>query len=507
MKTRHRRNRRKTKKGGTKEADLQSVRKDGLHLQKIKNKDFDIVLEAVKQNGEALQYAEGFNDNDVIVNHAISQNIHAFKYVSPRFANSIELVRKVVVMDPYLLEYASPEIKDNKEIVSLAIDVQGDVLVYASPRLQADQELWIVSIQNPFGEMDYAPAELKDNREFVLKCIKVVPESVKWASARLKQDKAFVMAAVSTNGDALRFVNDEFRYDEEVIDAAIKENPEAIDHARGLPSNIRLTRRYSFHYTDQDAEGVCGYHAFSKVILKNIFELLKPLHVDEIYELAKCNSYVNTLKYDLSTLTPEKCSPGGYLKILFFLHLFYLYKSFLTTIDGRPKGWMECVQANAIFPYLFNTIKIPNLLYHEPILTSKLEDMNRIKQDRNIHLITFRFTPTFEVIKKVTDEGLYIMLRVEDSTSASQHAAHFLVIVGTNRDEVLFKNSWGVEEVHRFVLGKRIHLSRHHYDRTTDCVFVLPVEGGEDKNEDISLLDDYLHRYRALKGKLSVDTP
>ena len=507
MKTRHRRNRRKTKKGGTKEADLQSVRKDGLHLQKIKNKDFDIVLEAVKQNGEALQYAEGFNDNDVIVDHAISQNIHAFKYVSPRFANSIELVRKVVVMDPYLLEYASPEIKDNKEIVSLAIDVQGDVLVYASPRLQADQELWIVSIQNPFGEMDYAPAELKDNREFVLKCIKVVPESVKWASARLKQDKAFVMAAVSTNGDALRFVNDEFRYDEEVIDAAIKENPEAIDHARGLPSNIRLTRRYSFHYTDQDAEGVCGYHAFSKVILKNVFELLKPLHVDEIYELAKCNSYVNTLKYDLSTLTPEKCSPGGYLKILFFLHLFYLYKSFLTTIDGRPKGWMECVQANAIFPYLFNTIKIPNLLYHEPILTSKLEDMNRIKQDRNIHLITFRFTPTFEVIKKVTDEGLYIMLRVEDSTSASQHAAHFLVIVGTNRDEVLFKNSWGVEEVHRFVLGKRIHLSRHHYDRTTDCVFVLPVEGGEDKNEDISLLDDYLHRYRALKGKLSVDTP
>jgi hypothetical protein len=164
---------------------------------------------------------------------------------------------------------------------------------------------------------------------------------------------------------------------------------------------------------------------------------------------------------------------------------------------------MECLQANAIFPYLFNTIKIPNLLYHEPILMSELQDMSDTNEDMDIHLITFRFTPTFELIKKVTDKGLYLMLRVEDSISKREHAAHFIVVVGTNHHEILFKNSWGVEEVYRFVLGRHIHLGMYHYDKTTDCIFVLPVQGGEDKNEDISLLDDYLDRYRTLKDKLT----
>jgi hypothetical protein len=130
--------------------------------------------------------------------------------------------------------------------------------------------------------------------------------------------------------------------------------------------------------------------------------------------------------------------------------------------------------------------------------------MKDLSSIMNIRLITFRFTPTLELIQKITNEQLYIMLRIADSKSYGQHAAHFVVIVGTKNQEILFKNSWGDERIFRFILGIPFALGFYVYDTTSDCVIVLPVEGDKDETiTDMSLLDNYLVRYRKLKQKLS----
>ncbi len=487
MKTIHRRNRRKTKKGGNKE--LIAVQKDGMALQHV-NKTYEIVLEAVKQNGNALQFApEELKDNDVIVQHA-TQTPHALKYVSPRLKNDPTLVGRLVLQSPYVLEYASPALKDNKEIVTQALQTAGNALLYASPRLQEDEDLLLLSIQKPMGTLLRAPKHLKDDKVFMMKCIKVSPHALEFASPRLKKDKELVMSAVSIQGATLQYASDELRYDPDVIDAAIAQDPASIHFAIEIPHKPQLTRQHSIGYTNQGDEPVCGYHAFSKVILKNIFEVLRPLDVKGEYADHKCNSYLNTVNYDLTDLTPEKCSSGGYLKILFFLHLFYLYKL------NKPSGWMACGEEQSIYSHLFK-MKIPLPYHHQLVLEEELEEMHRMSLEVNMVPTTIRFKPSFSLIQKITAEGLYIMLFIQYS---STEPGHFVVIVGTDGNEILYKDSYGIEKVYRFIFGKRFLFNSKYWYAST-CSTVIPVQGTMKSNT----IDAYLESYRVLKSKLSID--
>ena len=92
--------------------------------------------------------------------------------------------------------------------------------------------------------------------------------------------------------------------------------------------------------------------------------------------------------------------------------------------------------------------------------------MKKRVDDYNIYLIVYNFTTiTRATLKKFTDRGMYLMLRIESSTDSSVFHAHF-VIVGMERDSVLIKNSWGevygVPKVNDpFQLGKIIYDGIH----------------------------------------------
>ena len=378
--------------------------------------------------------------------------------------------------------------KDNKEIVTQALHTAGNALLYASPRLQGDEDLLLLSIQKPMGTLMRAPTHLKDDKAFMMKCVKVSPHALEFASPRLKNDKELVLTAVSIQGSTLQYASDELRYDPDVIDVAIAQDPASIHFGLSIPHKPQLTRQHSIGYTNQGDEPVCGYHAFSKVILKNIFEVLRPLNVGGEYADNKCNSYLNTVTYDLTDLTPEKCSSGGYLKILFFLHLFYLYKS------NKPSGWMACGEEQYIYSQLFK-MKIPLPYHHQLVLEEELEEMNRTSLEINMVPTTIRFKPSFSLIQKITAEGLYIMLFIQHSPT---EPGHFVVIVGTDGQDILYKDSYGIEKVYRFLFGKRFLFNSKYWYAST-CSTVIPVQGAMKSNT----IDAYLESYRKIKHALS----
>jgi hypothetical protein len=452
---------------------LDIVQKNGMNLQYVE-KDKDIVLAAVHQNGMALQFAGEWNDDIEVVLAACDNTPEAFRFASVR-------------------------LKDDKELVLHVTKYIAFPLAFASLRLRDDPDVVLSTMGKLFSSLDYASDALKDNKLFILKCVQINGRYLKYASPHMRADKEVVLAAISSQADAFMYASNDLRSDPELI-RMISHNPEAIRYA--LPP-LKRTRSYSQSSTDQDTEGVCGYHAFSKVILKNVLEWLYPLHVSKRYTKENCNKYLTTTttQQTLGYLTPQECSMGGYLKILLFLHLFYSYKQFVTTVTGRPTGWLECVQVNVIYPHLFQASTIPGM--HE-IQAAELKDtllqMKHIYDIMNIHLITFHFTPTLEWIQKITEKGLYLMLRIEDSKSLRQHAAHFVVVVGTQGEEILFKNSWKDDHIFRCILGIPFALGPYIYGTTTDCVCVFPVEGGEDKNiRDMSLFDKYFKKYRPLR--------
>lgn len=101
-----------------------------------------------------------------------------------------------------------------------------------------------------------------------------------------------------------------------------------------------------------------------------MFGLLHPLRETSVYVEQQCNRYLNTTRFDLSELTPEKCSPDGYLKILLFLHLFYLY--------NRSDG-MLCGSESSIFPSLFE-MNMDLSYRHRLALKETLDYMNLKKK-------------------------------------------------------------------------------------------------------------------------------
>jgi hypothetical protein len=272
-----------------------------------------------------------------------------------------------------------------------------------------------------------------------------------------------------------------------------------------------LQRQMSKTHTDQGDEGVCGRHAFSRVIIKNFFELILPLVYTSDYTKNSCNDILKTKVVQselliLRKLTPENCSPGGYLKILLFLHLFFLFQQHIETVPGRPIGWLNCIQVSALYKHVYNSIEIPGISSKQHTdLMDALHTLQKIQTKYRISLVTFHFSDvTIDNIKKITDHGLYLMLRIDSTEIPNSDAAHFVIIVGAFGEYMLLKNSWDSDLIYKIKLGNPFYLGHYRYDKTTHCSFVIPVEQDANEDfEDLTRVDEYLERYEQLKSKLN----
>jgi len=290
-----------------------------------------------------------------------------------------------------------------------------------------------------------------------------------------------------------------------------------------------LRRKISFSQTDQGSEGTCGRHAFPKVMIKNVFELLYDVsNTSDKYNLNNCNQYLKThIKPEFESLTIENCSQGGYYKILFFIYLFNLFQTYVESTPGYPKGYMTCYNVSQSYSNLYKPLKIPYLNEEqEGHLNGALTSMKHISDKYHISLATFHFKDvTLENIQKITDHGLYLMLRIEveefesesesDSESESEsvtkdvkpislHSAHFVIIIGVSKDKyVLIKNSWNESAPYTWELGKSLILKGKEYDKFTDCSFVIPIVNDVNVEfRNLDNIDEYLQRYEDLKRQI-----
>lgn len=85
--------------------------------QKLRNNK-NIVLTAVKQNGNALQYVyiELWYDVEVAFN-AVSSCGLALKYASQKFKNNRRIVQKAVEENPNAIMYASKDLQLDKQFL------------------------------------------------------------------------------------------------------------------------------------------------------------------------------------------------------------------------------------------------------------------------------------------------------------------------------------------------------------------------------------------------------
>ena len=96
-----------------------------------------MVLAAVKENGEALEYAsnELKKDKEVVL-AAVKKHGWALDYASKELQNDRDVVLAAVKENGYALRHASEELKNDEKVVLVAVRKDRDALKYASDELK-----------------------------------------------------------------------------------------------------------------------------------------------------------------------------------------------------------------------------------------------------------------------------------------------------------------------------------------------------------------------------------
>ncbi len=194
----------------------------------IFQKDKEVILEAVKRNGRALEYAslELKNDKDIVL-EAVKQNGRALVFASDDLKINREVFLEAVKQDGRALQFASDVLKADREVVLEAVKQTGWALQFTSATLKADRDVVLKAVKQGGFALQFASDDLKADRDVVLEAIKQ-NGALAFASATLKADRDVVLKAVKQDGFALQFAYDDLKADREVVLEAVKQTKYAL---------------------------------------------------------------------------------------------------------------------------------------------------------------------------------------------------------------------------------------------------------------------------------------
>ena len=127
------------------------------------------------------------------------------QYASEELRGDREVVLAAVKSNGNQLEYASEALRGDREIVLAAVKFNGDQLEYASEELRGDKEIVLAAVQHSgsYGALQYASEELRGDREVVLAAVKNDMYALQYASEELQNDEELKKIAERTRAEAM----------------------------------------------------------------------------------------------------------------------------------------------------------------------------------------------------------------------------------------------------------------------------------------------------------------
>ena len=192
------------------------------------------------------QINKGFaiNEYDVII-EAVKQNIHVLEYAKEELKKDRGFVLEAVKQNGFALQYADGELKKDREIVLEAVKENGLALQYADEELKNDREFVLEAVKQNGLALKYVKEELRKDWEIVLEAVKQNGLALKYAKEELRNDREIVLEAVKENGLALQYADEELKKDREIVLEAAKENGFALQYAAAELKHDRTIRSES----------------------------------------------------------------------------------------------------------------------------------------------------------------------------------------------------------------------------------------------------------------------
>ena len=169
-----------------KDVVLAAVEKDGRALQYASptlQADKDVVLAAVRQNGEALKYTdpklEGLDQCPILFELQEDRDVILFRLRKDR-----EFMLEAVGQNGLALEYANYQLKEDPEVVLAAVKQNGLALQYVtysafySNPLNEDKDVVLAAVRQNGEALQFASDELKKDLEVVLAAVDQNPFAI-----------------------------------------------------------------------------------------------------------------------------------------------------------------------------------------------------------------------------------------------------------------------------------------------------------------------------------------
>jgi hypothetical protein len=154
-------------------------------------RDKDVVLAAVRNNGNALQYVPEVlrRDKDVALEAVASLGL-AFVYVPEVLRRDKDVVLAAINTCTDALKIMPDCMKDDKIVALAALNKDGSLIKYISERLRGDKDIVLTAVRHRGGcnvdNLKWASCDILDMEEVVLAAVEENEDAFEHASQRIK---------------------------------------------------------------------------------------------------------------------------------------------------------------------------------------------------------------------------------------------------------------------------------------------------------------------------------
>jgi len=157
------------------------------------------------------------------------------RYAAAELESDREVVLEAVRQCGDALQFASEELRCDREVVAEAVRrgrcFGHSPLQYADAELRRDRELVLEVVQRQGAGLRFADEELRCDREVVLEAVRRDGCAVRYAAVKLQRDREVMLEAVRQDGCTLKYAATEFQRDREMVLEAVRQNDKALDYA------------------------------------------------------------------------------------------------------------------------------------------------------------------------------------------------------------------------------------------------------------------------------------
>mmetsp|Transcript_68831 Transcript_68831/g.222446 ORF Transcript_68831/g.222446 Transcript_68831/m.222446 type:complete len:895 (+) Transcript_68831:80-2764(+) len=186
---------------------------------------------AVLQNWRSLASApEAIRaDRDLLLAAILSSRGEAFRYATKELAADRELVLEAVKHSGAALQDAGPDLREDREFVLQAVLANGEALTSAAPSYRGDRGLILEAAKKGCGSaLQGATQDLRRDSDFVLEVLRHAPESFQHVAEELRESRDFALAAAKQSGLTLKYMSRAFRADRQIVATAVGQDSEAV---------------------------------------------------------------------------------------------------------------------------------------------------------------------------------------------------------------------------------------------------------------------------------------